>query len=624
MRAVGLGLLLFSSAGIAPAWAAPTAIKLSWASADASTTMAVTWITSGNTPTTIEYGVASTAEHSLTVTPPREIVGIGWHHEIELTSLSPNTTYRYRVGAPGDWSPEHTFKTAPNDQCTPFSFVQLGDARSQDSRGPSLNWPSIQQEAAAAGAAFFLNGGDLVREGTDIGQWNNWLQASEMVNPDVPMMPCIGNHDDGPGDGTSANYNQLFALPTNTVTGTEDYYAFVYNNLLVFSLSTQTYDDWAAQMAWLEGVAAQHPNKWKIVFFHHPVYTTQTRAFGIDVGHGPNEKGQNPFYGPAFDRAGIDLVIQSHNHIYERFQPLRYDPADPNEGQVVANFGNGPGEGRLYVVSGGSGAFLDPLIEGNFQSWASGSEMRSKDHHYIRMTIAGGTLQYAAVRTSAGNSSGGGTTIDTLTLTRPGPDPCAIPTDPDADRDGYPASRDCNDADASVNPGATEVCGNGKDEDCQAGDLACPPPPVDADGDGSPLGTDCDDQNPARYPEHPETECDGVDNDCDCLEVCAGQSTDLCAADAGPQRDAAAPVDAAPGADAAPAIDATPGADATSGADASPADLGFGPPLPDEPDAGSTPPAPPPAEGCGCTDTRPGPQLLSAAVLALALLRRRR
>ncbi len=33
---------------------------------------------------------------------------------------------------------------------------------------------------------------------------------------------------------------------------------------------------------------------------------------------------------------------------------------------------------------------------------------------------------------------------------------------------------DCNDADASANPGGTEVCGNSIDEDCSGADLACP------------------------------------------------------------------------------------------------------------------------------------------------------
>ncbi|MCB9646761.1 MAG: fibronectin type III domain-containing protein [Deltaproteobacteria bacterium] len=601
----------------APALAAPSAVKLSWASADAATTMAMSWVTPTDLPSTIEYGVQSTSEHMLTGPAAALIDGIGWFHELELSGLMPNTTYRYRVGSAGDWSPEYTFKTAPNDGCTPFAFVSLGDARSQDSRGPSLNWSSIHTEAEAAGAEFFLNGGDLVREGNDIAQWAQWLQDSEMVNPRRPMMPAMGNHDDGPGDGNSANYNRLFVLPTNPVTGTEDYYSFVYNNVVVFSLSTQTFEDWTAQMQWLTNVAAQHPDKWKIAFFHHPVYTTQTALFGISVGHGPNEKGQNAFYAPAFDAAGIDIVVQSHNHIYERFLPLRFDPNDLDNGQQVAQYGNGPGEGRLYVVSGGSGAFLDPLIEGQFQDFGVGSTVRSKDHHFIRIAVAGNTLHYQAIRTNAGNTSGGGTVIDDLTLARPGQDPCIQPGDPDMDMDGYPASIDCNDQVFDINPGATEICGNAIDENCDGTAEPCPPPPVDMDGDGSPAGTDCDDTNPNRYPEHPEVECDGIDNDCDCLEVCDGVETDVCA----------------PAPDAGPATDATPGPDAEAPDATSPVDAGQSAPDAGQPaadagtpsateDAGAAPP--PAADGCGCRDTTGGAGGLAWLLPLGALALRRR
>ena len=44
---------------------------------------------------------------------------------------------------------------------------------------------------------------------------------------------------------------------------------------------------------------------------------------------------------------------------------------------------------------------------------------------------------------------------------------------------GYKASTlgsDCNDNNASVHPGATEVCGDGLDNDCTGGDLSCTPP----------------------------------------------------------------------------------------------------------------------------------------------------
>ncbi len=609
-RAAVLGSLLLLPAAAA---AAPQSVKLSWASADAGRSMAITWVTDATAPTSIEYGINSTSENALTGNMPDNIVGIGYLHEIEITGLQPDTTYRYRVGSAGDWSPEYTFKTAPVDQCTPFSFVSLGDARSQNSRGPSLNWSSIHQEAEAAGAEFFLNGGDLVKEGTEIAQWAQWLIDSDAVNPFKPMMPAIGNHDDGPGDGNSANYNRLFALPTNPVTGTEDYYYFVYNNLVVFSMSTQTFEDWGAQTQWLIDVAAQHPNKWKLAYFHHPVYTTETRAFGIQVGHEPNEKGQNSAYGPAFDTAGIDVVIQSHNHIYERFAPLRYDPSDPEQGQVVGQYG-GPNGGRLYIVSGGSGAFLDPLIEGNLQRFANGSTARSKDHHYIRLSIAGNNLQVDTLRTQAGNSSGGGTVIDQLSIVRPGPDPCSNPQDPDMDGDGYPASTDCQDDNPMVNPGATEICGNAVDENCDDVAEDCPPPPVVMDGDGSPEGTDCDDNNPNRYPELAEVECDGIDNDCDCNESCNGNLTDVCA-DAGVPDQGTTPPDTGAVVDAGQAADVPVAAeDASAAADATAA-----------PDSGQAPPVK--SDGCGC---RAEPQsdggfgLIALFVLTLGLRFKRR
>lgn len=44
----------------------------------------------------------------------------------------------------------------------------------------------------------------------------------------------------------------------------------------------------------------------------------------------------------------------------------------------------------------------------------------------------------------------------------------------DWDNDGYNGTLDCNDYNISINPNATEVCGNGIDEDCSGADLACP------------------------------------------------------------------------------------------------------------------------------------------------------
>lgn len=87
----------------------------------------------------------------------------------------------------------------------------------------------------------------------------------------------------------------------------------------------------------------------------------------------------------------------------------------------------------------------------------------------------------------------------------------------DADGDGYCATEgDCDDNDASVNPGASEVCGDNVDNDCDGSvDEGCSTC-TDADGDGwCAEDGDCDDSDPGTNPGETEVCGDSVDNDCD-------------------------------------------------------------------------------------------------------------
>jgi hypothetical protein len=80
----------------------------------------------------------------------------------------------------------------------------------------------------------------------------------------------------------------------------------------------------------------------------------------------------------------------------------------------------------------------------------------------------------------------------------------------DKDFDGVQPPADCDDANASVKPGATEVPGNGVDEDCTGGD-AIP----DRDGDGVLANLDCNDGDPAVKPGAAEIPGNAVDENCD-------------------------------------------------------------------------------------------------------------
>ncbi|MBN1275226.1 putative metal-binding motif-containing protein [Candidatus Woesearchaeota archaeon] len=66
--------------------------------------------------------------------------------------------------------------------------------------------------------------------------------------------------------------------------------------------------------------------------------------------------------------------------------------------------------------------------------------------------------------------------------------------DDDLDLDGYLLANDCDDSDSKVHPAATEVCGDGKDQDCDGQDLEC-----DQCGEGSIPGTGCVCGGTSRY-----------------------------------------------------------------------------------------------------------------------------
>lgn len=95
----------------------------------------------------------------------------------------------------------------------------------------------------------------------------------------------------------------------------------------------------------------------------------------------------------------------------------------------------------------------------------------------------------------------------------------------DGDGDGFTDNVDCDDDDATVNPGVDDTPGDGVDQDCDGEDAAEGSVDTDtggggstftdADSDGYPDTVDCDDADASVNPGASEVWYDGTDQDCD-------------------------------------------------------------------------------------------------------------
>lgn len=449
---------------------APKFVRVSWSDSDTARTAAVTWNTDSlGDPSTIEYGL-TTAYGQVAEGKAFQANGsIGVIHEVSLAGLTPSTTYHYRVGGPGQWSPPATFRTGPVDGCEPMRFVALGDNRSDDDKGASPHWNSILSEALAHEPAFVLNTGDLVRDGAEDAQWLHFLESTSAGVAHTPLMPSIGNHDDDKVEGDAATYNQLFTLPRNAVSGSEDYYFFVHGDAVFAAISSVTFTGgqtkFAEQAAWLDKVFTDYPKKWKFVWFHHPPYTGSIDIFGLtELGHPSNELGQNAALVPIFDKHHVDVVFNGHNHFYQRFAPMCC-----GGGSKDGNPTGDPETGTTYVVTGGAGALTYDLSIINLDlcpllNLKKGAVACSGLHHFVTVDIDGLDLVARVYSTESqllGKDPKNSKLIDEFEIHKSGPAPNCDPpvADPGPDAGGPADAGPTEVADSEAEDTATPEAG---------------------------------------------------------------------------------------------------------------------------------------------------------------------
>ena len=259
-------------------------------------------------------------------------------HSAPLDQLQPATTYAYRVGDDNNWSEWFQFRTASTEP-EPFTFVYFGDAQN-DIRSW---WSRVVREAhrQAPRAAFMLHAGDLVNDANQDRDWGEWFEAGGWLHASIPIVATPGNHEYQ--DGLSRHWRPQFAFPENGPADLEETtYWFDYQGMRMISLNSN--ERIADQAVWLAEVLAKTPRpRWCVVTFHHPVFSAAVSRDNSEL---------RTAWQPIFDRHGVDLVLQGHDHAYTRSGQGGY--------QNVAGGVNQQQGHTVYVVSV-SGPKMYPL-----------------------------------------------------------------------------------------------------------------------------------------------------------------------------------------------------------------------------------------------------------------------
>jgi hypothetical protein len=275
-------------------------------------------------------------------------------HRVSVRGLEPDRVYRYAVGdgTSAGWGPWRVVKTAP-ERGRPLRFFYLGDAQTGLER-----WGRLLEAAARRhpGMDFLVLAGDLVDRGNERTNWDHFFLRAATVLDRLPLMPCVGNHeylDVGP-----RLYRAFFELPRNGPPGIDPDLAYRFEAgdacFAVLDSTLAVWDPVAArrQAEWLDETFSRTRSRWKIAIFHHPVYPSHPWRDMPTL---------REYWVPVFDKHRVDLVLQGHDHSYQRTYPLR--------GHRRAC---GPEPGTTYVISVSGDKYVDQVRRENVATGLAG------------------------------------------------------------------------------------------------------------------------------------------------------------------------------------------------------------------------------------------------------------
>jgi hypothetical protein len=174
-----------------------------------------------------------------------------------------------------------------------------------------------------------------------------------LLEAGVPFYASLGNHDQP---------NQRFYKPFN-MDGKRYYTLKAPRQSARFFAIDSNYVE-PEQLGWLHKEACGASERWKIAFFHHPLYSSaRTHGSSLDL---------RKVLEPVFQECGIDVVLAGHDHTYERIKPQK---------------------DILYFVTGAAGK----LRRGDLRHTDLTEVGFDQGYHFMVFEIQGDSMHFSAI-----------------------------------------------------------------------------------------------------------------------------------------------------------------------------------------------------------------------------------
>jgi hypothetical protein len=275
--------------------------------------------------------------------------GLQYLHRAVLTGLVPGQKYYYRAYSGVGYSNEYFFTAKREGNDWVPKLLVYGDM-GKDGGAPTL--PRLIREVATGDVTAIIHVGDFAYDLHDNGgvRGDQFMERIEPIAAYVPYMTCPGNHEIA---YNFSHYRNRFSMPGARGNWSQNmWYSWDLANVHFIAYSSEVYfvnQEWLpVQKAWLEDdlrKANQNRNAtpWIIAYGHRPMYCSNIDGDDCTTPRSIVRAGLEEL----FYRYGVDVIIEAHEHSYERLWPVF------NETVTQQDYFNP--QAPVHIISGAAG-----------------------------------------------------------------------------------------------------------------------------------------------------------------------------------------------------------------------------------------------------------------------------